>query len=232
MTYRAEDREEAEGSVTLADPALGSAEFEPLEGERLEHLASRRRGPLRWAAGLVLAVQAGRQPSEDRGDEAFSPEENDDWAPGAWAGEFRRRPRTPAQLRRSVLRRGGRPGLRPVEGTTDLTSELQALVCDELAAASPTPCAPAAVSGPFPVTAEPESAEAPGARPVAPISGWVGTAEDEEAWQQWASDPAASDRDGQLADLGAALSRRLPGPLRLAERLGRRRQADPLPIDD
>lgn len=32
--------------------------FVPIEGERLEHLATERRGPLRWAASVVLGVQA------------------------------------------------------------------------------------------------------------------------------------------------------------------------------
>lgn len=38
--------------------AVGAARFEPVAGERLEHLATEGRGPLRWSAALVLRAQA------------------------------------------------------------------------------------------------------------------------------------------------------------------------------
>lgn len=353
-------------------------EFEPLDGERLEHLASRRKGPLRWAAGLILTMQAQRLRSGDAVGTAHDPAsgrsssgEGDAATP---PGGLHRRRRTPAQLRRSALRQGGRPDLRPVETVIDLTTDLMDLVRDELGTAVPGGSYPGMASGLLPVIAEPldpsegpdveelerwlgfagdeaddseeeppaaevasdqpvdelpapelpaarsghtragrvprragrsrvprpasrrlggtgaedvdadatppagvavpatEVAPAPvpavavasttadpdptvdgqaaadpditvhhdspadepmtGPRPVAPISGWVGTDEDEQAWLTWISDPVSTDQDGQLAALGADLARPLPTAVRLAQRLGRRRRPDPRPMED
>jgi hypothetical protein len=123
--------------------------FEPLEGEHLEHLASRRRGPLRWAAGLVLSIQAQRLETV-RPDTAV--ESDSGGLPGqtATGSLTRRRRRTPAELRRSALRGAGRRDLRPLETVTDLTGELLALVRDGLGApiSRCAPLAAAAGAGP------------------------------------------------------------------------------------
>jgi hypothetical protein len=118
--------------------------FEPLEGEHLEHLASRRRGPLRWAAGLVLSIQAQRLETV-RPDTAVESEGGGLPGQTTTGSLTRRRRRTPAELRRSALRGAGRRDLRPLETVTDLTVELLALVRDGLGAPI-SRCAPLAAA--------------------------------------------------------------------------------------
>lgn len=197
-----------EGSPVDESDALAPViHFVPVEGEQLEHLATERRGPLRWMASLVLSAQAVvRKESSLRSAPEARPSEP---APAGARRPGRRRAEMEAARRRRLRRarrsRGARAARQPLMATATAPATARA-----------TTTAPATSAGS-------NIQNAPDGPEPMPGSGWTWSADDERSWEAWEANATAGDTDGRLASLGTELERPLPAPVRLAHRVGGRR---------
>jgi hypothetical protein len=187
-----------------AHPAAGPPviQFVPVEGERLEHLATERRGPVRWTASMVLVCQAlVRKTPPPPSDPQVSPGGVVDApAPGSGA-QARSRAEGQAARRRRVQRAQRVRLARFAGGAAWLAIPAGRVSSGYAAAATGSPGRP----GPAPM----------------PGSGWAWNAEDEKSWEAWEAS-ATGDTDHQLASLDSELERPLPAPVRWARLVGGR----------